>query len=274
MILIDFIKKMKPHLPVPVVRLLGFVYYRLYMKFLCFYLDVKEKDFCASKGLPSASLRYRVNGTPHLGNFLHEGERCRDDLVSALARIGRRLDSFEEILDFGCGCGRTLRWLGDYAGTARLSGTDIDAQAVTFCKKKFSSMCFTVNLPLPPLQYPDAHFDLIYSISVFTHLDEEYQFNWLTELKRIVKPGGIVLLSVHGQHCWSSLPAPHQSAIRAHGLLFIAENVWKGIYPEWYQTAFHTEAYVRECFSRYFRVLDYLPRGVSNYQDLVLLQRQ
>ena len=274
MTLIDFMKKLKPQLPLPVIRGLEFVYYRIYLKGLCLYLDAVEKGDCARKGVPTASLRYRVNGRPELVGFLAQGEACCIDLQNALAGIGKRVDSLGEVLDFGCGCGRTLRWFDSFSGASRFSGTDIDAEAIGFCRTALPGMHFSVNGALPPLPYPDGQFDLIYSISVLTHLDEEYQFRWLEELQRIAAPGGIVLLSLHGRHCWSNLPAELFARIESDGFLFSAENVWKGIFPEWYQTAFHTETYVRNCFSRYFQVLDYLPRGISDFQDLVVLKKR
>ena len=272
MTLMDFMKNIKPHLPLPVIRVLEFVYYRLYLKGMCLYLDASEKGDCAAKGFPTASLRYRVNGRPELAGFLAQGEACCRDLQQALADIGRNLDSFRDLLDFGCGCGRTLRWF-EASAPPRFSGTDIDAEAVSFCRSAFAGMHFAVNTPLPPLPYPDGRFDLIYSISVLTHLNEEYQYRWLEELRRVAAPGGIVLLSLHGRHCWGNLPPEIVDVIEAKGFLFSSENVWKGIFPEWYQTAFHTEAYARDRFSRYFRVLDYRARGISNYHDLVVLQK-
>lgn len=274
MMLIDFMKKIKPYLPLPVIRMLEFVYYRLYLKSMCLYLDATERDQCVAKGVPTASLRYRVNGRPELASFLAEGEACCLDLQQALAAIGRKVDSFGQVLDFGCGCGRTLRWFGTAASASSFSGTDIDAEAIGFCQGSFPGMQFSVNAPLPPLPYLDEQFDLIYSISVLTHLKEEYQYRWLEELQRIAAPKGIVMLSLHGRHCWSNLPAEVVANIESRGFLFSAQNVWKGIFPEWYQTAFHTEAYVRDRFSRYFRVLEYLPRGISDYQDLVILQKE
>lgn len=273
MSLIDVMKKLKPHLPLPVIRVLEFVYYRLYLKSLCLYLDATEKAACARDGVPSASLRYRVNGRPGLDDFLSQGKSCSDDLQRALSGAGRGVDSFQRILDFGCGCGRTLRWLQPLAGAASFCCTDIDAEAIGFCRGAFPGARFSVNAALPPLPYGDGEFDLIYSISVLTHLNEEYQDRWLEELQRISAPGGILLLSLHGRHCWGNLPPEMVDRIENDGFLFNNVTVWKGIFPEWYQTAFHSEAYVRERFSRYFEVLDYLPRGISDFQDLVVLRK-
>jgi SAM-dependent methyltransferase len=271
--LINFMKKIKPHLPLIIVRFLSYVYYRICMKSFCMYLDFKENTYCAENAIPRASLRYRVNGIPDVSSFLSEGEKCSDDLIDVLAKTGRALDSFQHILDFGSGCGRTLRWLGRYSDRSSFYGTDIDSEAIDFCRDAMTKMHFSVNKSMPPLEYPEAHFDLIYSISVFTHINEEFQFRWLAELERVSKPGGIVLLSIHGQHCWNNLPTEYSSKINFKGFLFVEENIWKGIFPEWYQTAFHTEEYVRNNFSKYFSIIDYIPRGISDFQDLVVLQK-
>ena len=53
MTLMDFMKNIKPHLPLPVIRVLEFVYYRLYLKGMCLYLDASEKGDCAAKGFPT-----------------------------------------------------------------------------------------------------------------------------------------------------------------------------------------------------------------------------
>ena len=55
------------------------------------------------------------------------------------------------------------------------------------------------------MDFPDAYFDLIFNHSVFTHLDENYQDAWLAELERVTKPGGVLVLSVSGQHPFSEL---------------------------------------------------------------------
>ncbi len=47
----------------------------------------------------------------------------------------------------------------------------------------------------------------------------------------------------------------------------------KGMFPEWYQNAYHTKEYVLDRYSRYFDVLHYIPRGMSRRQDVVVLQK-
>ena len=50
------------------------------------------------------------------------------------------------------------------------------------------------------VDYPDATFDLIYAFSVFTHLAPAGQTFWIAELTRVLKPGGCLFLTTHGEH--------------------------------------------------------------------------
>jgi hypothetical protein len=81
---------------------------------------------------------------------------------------------------------------------------------------------------------------------VFTHLNEDYQFRWLNELRRIISPKGIVVLTLHGRPVWRNLPREDVLDIRRRGFEFIAANHMKGVFPEWYQNAYHTKRYVLE----------------------------
>jgi len=117
--------------------------------------------------------------------------------------------------------------------------------------------------------------DLAYSISVFTHLNEDYQFDWLNELRRIIKSQGILLLTVHGQNCWENLPSEYVLKIQKEGFLFINLEHGKKIFPKWSgpAAAFHSKEYVFDKFSKYFKILDYIPRGLRKHQDIIILQK-
>jgi SAM-dependent methyltransferase len=222
--------------------------------------------------IPPAPLRYRVHGHKSIYGFLNTGRRCRQDIASALERVGRAIGPFHSILDFGCGCGRTLIWLSDLPRSVNVYGTDIDVDAITWCQRNYAFGKFAVNGALPPLDYPDRQFDLVYVISVFTHINEEQQLRWLVEFKRVIVHRGILLITLHGEHAWRTLPSALTVQIKQSGILFVADAYWKGIFPEWYQTTYHTREYVQDTFSRYFKVLNYIPRGMAGFQDVVVLQ--
>ncbi len=273
--LLQLRNRVKHYVPKEFVPLVVFLR-RTYMRGLCLWAGLWDRRNIKNSGfdrLPSASLRYRVHGSPDLGSFLEVGKKCIQDIEASLFRIGKPLDLFQHVLDFGCGCGRTLLWFGNYSRSSLFYGTDIDAEAISWCSKHLGLGKFSVNKPLPPLDFPSGMFDLILAISVFTHLDEDHQFRWLRELERVARKKGVLVLTVHGYHCWKELRNDDVKKIQETGFLFLKSNFWKGLFPEWYQTAYHTQEYVLENYGKYFEVLDYVPRGLNNHQDLVLLQK-
>jgi SAM-dependent methyltransferase len=225
------------------------------------HVDAKDRASGAAINLPPAELRYRVSSSPDAQNFINIGKKCAADIQSAMRKVGCELTQFERVLDFGCGCGRTLVHLKDLAPQAKFDGTDIDEAAISWCKEHLRFGTFKVGQASPPADYGSDSFDFIYAISVFTHLDAPYQFRWLEELRRITKPGGVLLLTVD-----SSLVGDKD---------FVFQRSYEdGLFPAWYQNAFHSEQYVRENFGKYFEVMGYLPKGMNEHQDVVLLKKR
>lgn len=148
--------------------------------------------------LPNDDLILRVAGTPHKPWFWNSGRQSVNQINSILSLAGKSFTDFPRALDFGCGCGRMMLHLEDVGKAIELHGTDIDAEAVAWASEHIPWAKFSVNQPLPPLNFPDEYFDLIFNHSVFTHLDETYQDAWLLELERITKPGGGDSLSFRG----------------------------------------------------------------------------
>lgn len=226
--------------------------------------------------LPPRTLRFRAHGSKDIEGFLTTGKIIVQNLNDALACRKSDIYSFENILDFGCGCSRVLRWFDKHPESCKFYGTDIDHAAISWNKKNIPFADFVVNDGLPPLPYPSEMFDLIYGISVLTHLNEEYQFQWLRELRRIGKPNAILILTIHGQYAQSisNLPSVAISQLYRSGFLFVKGTDWKGIFPDYYQNTFHTKAYVLEKWSKYFRIVDYIEKGLNNHQDLVILEKE
>ena len=137
-----------------------------------------------------------------------------------------------------------------------------------------SSATFEHTGAEPPLPYSDGYFDLVINHSVFTHLDERYQDMWLEELRRVVMPGGLLILSIHGEFAFQIAEG---DAGRRRGLGVLAEVVGTprhpvrrgrhvylgGVFPDFYHTTFHSPWYVFSHWSRWFDVKSYLPKAES-----------
>ena len=121
-----------------------------------------------------------------------------------LGRAGVDMSGVDALLDFGCGCGRVVRHWAGLPGEVR--GSDYNPNLVRWCADNLPFAQFDVNEGEPPLPYADDSFDFLYSISIFTHLDEPLQRPWMDELVRVVRPGGLILITVSGEVYARRLP--------------------------------------------------------------------
>jgi len=245
-------------------------------------MTLREKIRTPASGglpLPPPNLRYRVGASVDIGEFLGVGEFCARDIENLLLQVDRELSDFTQVLDFGCGCGRTLRHFNGRFPTCQFHGTDIDQESITWCQRHLPKVAlWNANGASPPTAYDDDTFDLAYAISVFTHLDELSQLAWLTELKRILKPGGLLIATVHGSAVDHNYFQPEQRAeVAQKGFLYTvgARGPLKldGL-PDWYQNTFHTEDYVHREWSKYFTIIRYVERGMQSYQDAIIMRKE
>ncbi len=129
------------------------------------------------------------SGKVHVAK-MHEIFSASDFLI----RQGNR------VLDLGCAAGRMIRWFDDLAGRCEVWGVDISAPHITWCQQYLSPpFNFATVTTAPCLPFEDKYFDLIYCGSVFTHIDD-LAYAWLLELKRILRPGGRIYITVHDRH--------------------------------------------------------------------------
>ncbi len=207
--------------------------------------------------------------------YLYGGFVTATGIRAALRAIGRETYQFSSILDFGCGSARVLRWFQDIQPAGRLYGCDINSEAIQWCVANAAFAEFTNSAPLPPLPYADRSFDLIFGISVFTHLDERYQLAWLSELRRIVKPGGVVMMTVHGSDKAAGDLSPEDyNAFETSGFQYkeaTDRTSTKGL-PDFYQVAYHSKEYIERVWSEFFDIAAYIKHGCMYSQDLVAMQ--
>ena len=125
----------------------------------------------------------------------------------------------------------------------------------------------TVRLPF------DGQFDLVYSISIFTHLPEPMQDAWLGELARVAQAGACLVITTHGRKFFENVPQEDRSQALASGFYHHQVNPTAGL-PDFYQAAFHTPEYVRSHWSEYFEIIEVLERAVDDGQDIVVCRKR
>ncbi|MFB0525753.1 MAG: hypothetical protein ACETVZ_09425 [Phycisphaerae bacterium] len=142
-----------PFIPKPMKPLLTFIRIRFSI-FIASLKDMLSKGDDKGIPLPPALLRFRVTETTDSKNFLNYGRISAEAIQDALKRINRDVYSFEHVLDFGCGCARVLRWFYDHPKSCHFYGTDVDKEAISWCRKAIPFATFEVNKPLPPPAFP------------------------------------------------------------------------------------------------------------------------
>lgn len=144
---------------------------------------------------------------------------------------------YPEILDLACGHGRVMRWLRPHYPYARITGCDLDHDAVDFCHERFSSVPVYSSPDLRALPFK-ADFDLIWVGSLLTHLNEDRWRCALDCLVRWVRECGVIVLSTQGRTVATHL---------ARGEKTVAENIDKaGLLADYRRAGFGYQRYF-EC---------------------------
>lgn len=155
------------------------------------------KDKSSDPGLPPPLLRVLTAGTADPDVFIAQGRHWANFLGSVAKSHGFEESAESVVLEFGCGSGRAARWwIEQYR--CDFHGCDIQSRLVAWCSKNLGGK-FSTNDLEPPLAYQSETFDLIYAISVFTHLGEDMSAQWFSELARVVKTGGLALITFHDE---------------------------------------------------------------------------
>ncbi len=130
----------------------------------------------------------------------YEDGKATAELIKVLASKYIDLNSGgKAILDWGCGPGRVIRHFPLLAGGAhQYSGCDYNEKYISWCAVNIPGISFFVNELSPPVHAKADSFDLVYGLSIFTHLSENAHYEWMNEVFRILRPGGIFIFTTHG----------------------------------------------------------------------------
>lgn len=131
-------------------------------------------------------------------------------LKVALEGISWQLGEESKALDFGCGYGRITRLFLKDLAPGNLFAADTYTKSIELFDACFKDCGFPMsnlihNAPFPSLPFADASIDLITAFSVFSHLREDAAIAWLTEFARILKPGGIIAMTIRQDTYLASL---------------------------------------------------------------------
>lgn len=155
--------------------------------------DVQSDDAATPDGALVNSIQDGRKANPDA--FFATGYRTMLLYLEELHDWGVDPASLSSVLEMGVGLGRLLRHWSPFP--AALYGCDITPPVVEFCRSVLGGRAeIARNGEDPPLPYESAQFDFAYANSVFTHIREEKIEGWISELARVVRPGGLAIVSI------------------------------------------------------------------------------
>jgi SAM-dependent methyltransferase len=196
------------------------------------------------------------------------------ELLSVLEQLARwKFGSFENVasfLDFAGGYGRLTRFLVQKLPADRIWVSDIQADAVAFQEAEFGVHGF-VSASDPAHLACDQTFDCIFVASLFSHLPPNTFLPWLKTLHSLLRPGGLLIFSVHGE---SSLPAGNR--MPDSGIWFDQTSEIPSIDTKEYGVTVVSEAFVRNAILEAIGqpVYKRIERGLLYQQDLYLVANE
>lgn len=226
-----------------------------------------------------------VGGETDLRRFLSIGHECFESVRRHLpAAKGPR-----RILDFGIGCGRTMRHFFRDQALFECHGCDVDEAAVRWVQDNLTFVTAAVSSNNPPLIYRERFFDIVYCISVFTHLSRAAFDAWMAEIHRVLQGSGVFVTSMHGQTAFRQIDEQpdrrrligiDEAEFRARrddfhkqGYLWLKQPAGStDIDTAQYGVAFVPDDRFEDLVSRYFTVESYHPGEIEGWQDMAVLR--
>ena len=231
--------------------------------------------------LPAPAPDDRMGYSPHdVNDYLSWGKYDHDYIMGHIGKHASQRDNCT-VFDFGCSSGRVLRHFDEEHRQRgwKLVGMDIQARPIEWMRR-YLPLHFQVSVcsTMPHLPLPDASVDFIYGISVFTHI--KYLWDaWLLELKRILKPGGLLMQTIHAEPAWEFY---HKNRSEkwikdAHSAKMLEQPKMEMDFLYYGDAScsqvFWKEEVARAYWGRYFTVLEVAPPPERSFQNWMICKK-
>jgi len=249
---------------VALLRTLGLIQVADRIRFVVMYLRTIKNRRAFKAANPNAVLPppYYLYETFNLNyqSFYSTSLESAEWLVSHFERHVQLKDL--TILDWGCGPGRVIRHLPEVLDSScNFFGSDYNKKYINWCRANIPQATFEANNLEPPMVFESNMFDIIYGVSIFTHLSEASHWAWYKELIRVLKPGGIMFITFHGEAFKDRLTEAERTKFDL-GKLVLKENTKEGHRT---YAAFHPVPFVQELVKDDV-VLEHIPGTIIDNQ--------
>lgn len=175
-------------------------------------------------------------------DYLADGWRTLSELMVLLETIDRPLLKCQSFLEFACGFGRFTRHLVRRLPPQRVFVSDVVPGSVDFLKAQFGATGFYSTTRPEDLVAP-RQYQLIFVLSLFSHLPKSTWARWLAKLYDMLEPDGILVVTTHGEKC-ARMAGLDLS--QGDGFIFFADSESTALDGEEYGATFTSTAFVRQ----------------------------
>jgi 2-polyprenyl-3-methyl-5-hydroxy-6-metoxy-1,4-benzoquinol methylase len=200
--------------------------------------------------------------------YLSDGWRTLSELILLLEQVEQPLLKTARVLEFAAGFGRFTRHLTK-ALPGRVTCTDIMPGSIDFLKEQFNVQGFESSDD-PQQVLRDEKYELVFVLSMFTHLPISMWQPWLQSLRRLVQPGGLLVFSVHNEE----VARDNGIIFDSLGTCFIASSESPTLDTKTYGTTYTTRQFVEESIENVFENKPLLYRECAFWrgQDAVVIR--
>ncbi|MFZ1320195.1 MAG: class I SAM-dependent methyltransferase [Ignavibacteria bacterium] len=228
--------------------------------------ETNEDNVVCELGLPVPPKELWLGYGDTVEQYLN-GKIQVDKMLDILKKWDFSLSAKDNVLDFGCGAGRMIRWLNSFSDECEIWGTDISSDHIFWANQYLTPpFNFATTTTVPHLPFEDGYFNLIYSGSVFTHIDDLAEA-WFLELRRICSKNAYLYITINDKHTIELLDT-------------IYNDKWLSIYmnnfPLFFENKKNFEIIVggRGPDSQVFYNLDYLKKSLQKIFEIVAVEEE
>ncbi len=181
----------------------------------------------------------------------------------------------KNILDFGSGYGRVSRFLPEQFPSARIVVSEVKEQALAFQKQHFGFSGEAHSQASASLKA--EHFDLIFALSVFTHLPETAFINWLEKLIALLNPEGILIFTFNNgndpkfRESFTNQNFSYQRASEDSKFSFVSDSLKD---TQEYGNTFISHQFLERLLKREGLSYQFLGYNFSPAQEAVLIKKE
>jgi len=231
---------------------------------------------------------------PSIEYHLGGGLSAAMDITQKAEKHNHRFESASNIFDFGCGTSRILRYMIEFLPGPQYYGSEVFRENIEWGERAFPEVIYLRQNTFPPLDVQDGIFDIIYAYSIFTHFEETLHLQWLSDLHRMLKIGGLIILTIHGEIILKR--CKDEEDIRQS--MYVTGRDYEELYKKFYDNGyiyyscydhkqlsnggldsnvfgitFISKEYIRGKWSNKFKVLEHDGGAISHWQDYIVMTK-